>query len=74
MNICSFQHDEIVHNSRACPLCELADAKDKIESDRDDVKRELDKAMEGNAILDEENVRLERRVDELEGRLAQAEK
>lgn len=30
MYICSFKHEEIVHESRDCPLCALVDAHDKV--------------------------------------------
>ena len=28
MNLCSDNHDEICHESRACPLCEMRDVMD----------------------------------------------
>lgn len=53
MEICSDNHDEIVHTSRKCPLCEVLDLYndqrsdiEQLEQEIEDLKYEYEKKLE----------------------------
>ena len=39
MNMCSHGHDEIVHDSRVCPICEIDDAMECLHRDRKSIEK-----------------------------------
>lgn len=45
MELCSYNHDEICHSERKCPLCEMAKQYDEtvslLESERDRLQEEI---------------------------------
>ena len=44
MEICSSNHDEIVYDSRYCPLCELLEEKEELNSEIRNLEHELNTA------------------------------
>jgi len=44
MDICSYQHEEIVYEGRICPLCDLADNITEVEADILDLQERIDAA------------------------------
>jgi hypothetical protein len=41
MNMCSDDHEEIVYNSRTCPLCDVLNEKKDLFSRIEDLEREI---------------------------------
>jgi len=44
MDICSYEHDEIVYDARYCPLCEAQEKIAELEKELDETRDQLSEA------------------------------
>lgn len=59
MNLCSEGHEEVCFEGRDCPVCEAIETADSLQSD-------LDSLLEDYSLLEEVNVSLNERIEDLE--------
>lgn len=55
MEFCSYKHEEIVFNSKSCPLCDIINEKKDLENELEYFKKELEILESTVQDLKEEN-------------------